>query len=508
MQYSNTAQGLAGLGRNGDSMLMHVSPNEVSGLQSLAQSNGTTLTTNPNTGMPEAFNLGSILPMAAGLALGPAGFGAMSALNAGLLVGGLTALSSGDLGQGLMAGFGAYGGAELGSSFANAGKEITAGGLNTTTGAVNTGNLAAEGVTGGFSPIDLTVGGNNLTTAGGLGTGLMGAPLASAGTFNPALQSATTGTLNTASLAQQGLGPNFAQNVQFGVGGAERVMPELMQQANLTPTIGSGTSAIKDASGSLTQNSMRQYNPNASYDAFDFRPSTQTTNPSMSSNPIQPYNPPPTTNSVSPNLTQSGPISDYNYAKTGFNKLTEDPSAFFDAYKRGNAVDGIPLTNTQAGFKIGMAPATSILGGLEYGDIYGDSSGYNITDDRFRGPEGQLNLSGATGLRLPLYAKTGGHIKGYNQGGIAMLAEGKMIDGEGDGVSDEVVANIDGHQEARLSDGEFVVPARIVSELGNGSSEAGAEKLYAWMDKIQNIRAKTLGDNFAMDTNAERYLPA
>jgi hypothetical protein len=64
-------------------------------------------------------------------------------------------------------------------------------------------------------------------------------------------------------------------------------------------------------------------------------------------------------------------------------------------------------------------------------------------------------------------------------------------------------------QPARLADGEFVVPARIVSELGNGSTDAGARKLYAMMDRIQRARNKTTGKNrVAANTRAEKYLPA
>jgi hypothetical protein len=173
MQYAQSAQNLAQLGRNGDSTLMHVTPQEVGGLQSLAQANGTTLTINPNTGLPEAFNLGSLLPMAAGFALGPAGFGLMSSLQAGMLVGGLSALSSGDIGQGIMSGFGAYGGSELGASFANAGSDIAANAANTTNAGVNTATLADEGLTGamginnaGYVPVEAGyTGGTNLTTA-------------------------------------------------------------------------------------------------------------------------------------------------------------------------------------------------------------------------------------------------------------------------------------------------------------------------------------------------------
>lgn len=88
-------------------------------------------------------------------------------------------------------------------------------------------------------------------------------------------------------------------------------------------------------------------------------------------------------------------------------------------------------------------------------------------------------------------------------------AKGTFLRGPGDGVSDSIPATINGKQPARLADGEFVVPARIVSELGNGSSEAGARKLYAMMDRIQKARAKTVGkDKVAKDSKAEKMLPA
>jgi hypothetical protein len=73
-------------------------------------------------------------------------------------------------------------------------------------------------------------------------------------------------------------------------------------------------------------------------------------------------------------------------------------------------------------------------------------------------------------------------------------------------VSDSIPATIGNKQPARLAEGEFVVPARIVSELGNGSTEAGAKKLYAMMDRVQKARRKT--KNVAADTKAQKYLPA
>jgi hypothetical protein len=99
---------------------------------------------------------------------------------------------------------------------------------------------------------------------------------------------------------------------------------------------------------------------------------------------------------------------------------------------------------------------------------------------------------------------------GMMQGGIAALAKGglppRYLRGGGDGMSDSIRARIDGKQEARLADGEFVVPADVVSHLGNGSSNAGAKKLYAMMDRVRN--ARTGKKRQAPQVKTERYLPA
>jgi hypothetical protein len=95
----------------------------------------------------------------------------------------------------------------------------------------------------------------------------------------------------------------------------------------------------------------------------------------------------------------------------------------------------------------------------------------------------------------------------YNLGGYS--DGGRLLRGPGDGVSDSIPAMIGKKQPARLADGEFVVPARIVSELGNGSTEAGARKLYAMMDRIQAARKKTVGkDKVAHNSRSSKYLPA
>ena len=86
---------------------------------------------------------------------------------------------------------------------------------------------------------------------------------------------------------------------------------------------------------------------------------------------------------------------------------------------------------------------------------------------------------------------------------------GRLLKGPGDGVSDSIPATIGKGRPARLADGEFVIPARIVSEIGNGSTEAGARKLYAMMDRIQAGRKKTVGKGkVAVNSRADKYLPA
>ena len=118
------ANHMASKGRDGDSMLVHMTPGEVHGLQALAMKHGGSLTINPDTGLPEANFLKSLLPIIAGFALGPAGFGiAQSAMGAAAMVGGVTGIATGSLSKGLMAGLGAYGGFGIGEALAGAGAD-------------------------------------------------------------------------------------------------------------------------------------------------------------------------------------------------------------------------------------------------------------------------------------------------------------------------------------------------------------------------------------------------
>lgn len=118
----------------------------------------------------------------------------------------------------------------------------------------------------------------------------------------------------------------------------------------------------------------------------------------------------------------------------------------------------------------------------------------------------------------PAYDNTGGGKAGglmprdlhYAAGGLANLGSysdgGQLLKGPGDGMSDSIPASIGRKQPARLADNEFVVPADVVSHLGNGSSDAGAKKLYAMMNNVR--KARTGKKKQAPQINASKYMPA
>jgi len=150
------------------------------------------------------------------------------------------------------------------------------------------------------------------------------------------------------------------------------------------------------------------------------------------------------------------------------------------------------------------------------GNSYGgyDSSSYDFGQGDIGGYGGSYTreeMDALAGLRsgglADVAAAGAAHGGQFNLGGYS--DGGRLLRGPGDGVSDSIPATIGGKQPARLADGEFVIPARIVSEIGNGSTEAGARKLYKMMDRVQRARAKTTGKGrVAKDTGAEKYLPA
>ena len=146
------------------------------------------------------------------------------------------------------------------------------------------------------------------------------------------------------------------------------------------------------------------------------------------------------------------------------------------------------------------SPATSGDDGDDGDDGGEDAVGGYYSRGKLNYRSKDMAMGGATG-----YAMGGGlgSLGSYSDGG-------RLLRGPGDGVSDSIPATIGRKQQpARLADGEFVIPARIVSELGNGSTDAGAKKLYAMMDRVQRARGKTTGKNkVAANSRADKHLPA
>ena len=391
MSLHNLAHHMAGYGRNGDSMLMHVTPDEVQGLQRLAMAQGGSLTINPHTGLPEA-NIFSqawkkIKPIAAPLAglalnyfvpgLGTMMGGISNAAAAGLTVGGIGGLATGSLSKGLMAGLGAYGGANIGSTLSGLGESAAT-------------NAAAQQAAG-------------MGYASGVG--------------------------------ELGLSPAEAVNYAQNTMGSVTANPTLFDKLS-----GGISSAISDPKSALT---------------------------TLGGGSL---------------MKGAGTL-----AATGLPVLSEIQAG--QTVKMPTLGDASPQAMIRP----------IILNRRQNTAPYSGTGEYRHFIDTYDVPE-------------PYKAATGG-VVAFNQGGLGTLGGysdgGRLLRGPGDGVSDNIPAMIGDRQPARLADGEFVVPARIVSEIGNGSTEAGARKLYAMMDRVQRARGKTVGKHkVATDTNAERLLPA
>ena len=99
----------------------------------------------------------------------------------------------------------------------------------------------------------------------------------------------------------------------------------------------------------------------------------------------------------------------------------------------------------------------------------------------------------------------GGRVPKYAHGGIAGAHKGYYLGGKTDGMADDVPARIDGNQEARLSDGEFVIPADVVSHLGNGNSDAGADQLHSMMSGVR--QARTGNSEQGKQINPQQFMP-
>ena len=444
--------------------------------------------------------------------------GALTPLMAGLAVGGTEAAASGSIGKGLMAGIGAYGGA-------NAIGNVAAGGANYNADVASASNN--YDYTSNYA--------NNLAA----GVSNPSAVLAAAGPGGVASDALHLG----ATALQAGSGPN-----------GNALLPNSIQSSMAaTPT--SGGSGISSSTYNRNPYSAKDLNLiGAQY--------TQGENPDTSERRyFDPMYITPTTglpaagaNTMAATPTATTPAgagtTNQVVSKAAMGGLQATPQAqmvntpnpnapmshdLVDAYHRpqvqmpvpqpvmmasGGASDPMnyssdPVTNLPADqiYAINPATHTPYAQDIAQSGLSGNGLAALIAQENAAKAAAQQSIAqdtkaastgGSMGTSVNAYADGGGiyNLGGYSDGG-------RLLRGPGDGVSDSIPATIGHKQPARLADGEFVVPARHVSELGNGSTEAGARKLYAMLDRIQSARAKTVGKKKgSIDSKADKYLPA
>jgi len=488
MTAHHTAQGIASLGRYGDDLIVHMNQEEVAGLQALAKQHGASLSINPHTGMPEAFSLGkvfkAVLPIAAGFALGPGGFGLGesmfgagsfmgSALGTGLLVGGATAALTGNIGTGIMAGLGAYGGHGLSDVWAKMGSSAVAAAPTAST---NMGLLAKE------TGAPLVGAPNNFTALGSTGT-LSGVPLDPVASFTKPMAFDATYGASTIAPSGSAAGSNF---IKEGVNLANTTNAGLTASAPKTGITGL-YDRFTDAGGKASQ----LYMPAAGAVLAGVEPADFYEQP-LAAQEKQVYE-------------QTGVDSmgrpTYGYVN----------SSAFNPYRTLNLSGPGPLKLAPPGYADGGAINSYAIGGpieaTAGSSVYGNSDG-TIAQQTPKDDYGIGRLNNLARQQSQTQAQT----YGYATGGLTALKHGGTpqaggyLDGQGDGMSDSIPATIEGKQPARLADGEFVIPADVVSHLGNGSSKAGSKRLYAMMQKVR--KARTGNPKQGKQINPNKYLMA
>jgi hypothetical protein len=470
MSLTHIAKHLETQGRGSDKHLVHMTSGELQALQKLAESRGGSLTINPKTGLPEAGFLSSLLPMVAGVV------GTAMGVPLPLLMGGIGLADyamTGSLGQGIMAGLGAWSGANLGTSVMGAAS------VGTDTAAKAVADMAAEtaaksspsilGATASAAPIATDIASPLMTQSA---QNLAQTAASSAG---PSLEKLGSGFSKIT--ASPGAAWNFAKDNAWPLAGA------------LGPV---AMSAAKDL---MTPSQLpvleNKKNPfNLKYNSPDFKGSF----PTVPTPPYEAKYPNYVTNPYNPYAAAAGGLMGVEHMAAGGRKLIEEPvgnpgiyvdpdedtrslgafHAALIAHKKRAKAAGLPST-----YK--TMPAASPLGTMS--------------------PDPAMMAQQQIAQEATSSAKEGGlqDLGGYSDGG-------HLLKGPGDGVSDSIPASIGHKRPARLAEGEFVIPARIVSELGNGSTDAGAKRLYAMMDRIKAKRAKT--KNIAADTKTYNLLPA
>ena len=492
----NQAQGLASLGRGGDSTLVHMQPQEVAGLQQLAQSNGTSLTRNPMTGYPEAFSLGGVLKAAAPIAAGYftggaatfAGLGAGSgAIAAGAATGaGIAAVSGEDVAMGAVSGgLGGMSGGGLEGAFTGVGDAFTGEAM-----ANSTLPRAAEGT-------------SMMTTTGTL----------------PAAQGATGLT--------SGVNPTQGFDLGAGVDRFNTNINAITETPGVEATktfdmSGKQSGYLGDAKpaieGSFFDKAKTIGSPVASLGLGGLEQSDFISEPDFD-DPRDKYNP-----YSKLNLSNDTGISESLAADTGLRLFAEGGNVAGDQKQALNLNSGSNVAGNNAGLR-GLNLDTGMMG-VSAADLAAaamarrmtSTPGQNVggsTNQPFTVPTRKEYGTGGPnevpedfigGLGTNYNQDIAGNFRRKAQGGmIRGYAEGGYLQGPGDGMSDDIPATINGDEPAALADGEFVVPADVVSHLGNGSSEAGSKQLYAMMDRIR--KARTGRESQGKEIAPRKYMP-
>jgi hypothetical protein len=481
------AEQLRSKGRGEDSMLVHMTPDEVNSLQGLAMAAGGSLTINPETGLPEAGWLGKLLPTILGAALAATGVGAP--LAAGIVGAGQFA-RTGSLKKGLMAGLGAFGGAGL-AGMAGLGGSITnnafgvlgdkAGmfganmGLGTTAAASQVApvavtadplaNVSALEMAGPISaPASGIAGGPGALSGAGMGPSVsMGAGVPAPGNLTASLGNITappSGLIPAPTVQGAqftgGLGSRFGQAVRAGLPSGT---PGMISKA--APMM-AGMGVLNSLSGST-----------GGYKTSD----------GMMDNSYQ------------------GPYTAQK-RKMIYSGTTEDILAGDGGQQTYFDVDMPEIYNMQGQIVqpgSSTAPGTPIL--QDYllptnkktpkgSPMYGFRSVPYMTGSGNYAEGGEVELAdGAFVLDARTVSEIG---NGSSNAGMETLRKigGRPIDGPGDGVSDSIPARIGRDQPARVARDEVLVPADAVRRLGKGNPKKGADKLYSLMNKAHKARKK------------------
>lgn len=459
MSLEQAAKHLAAHGRGPDTELIHMTKGEINGLQQLAKANGGSLTVNPHTGLPEAGFLSNILPAVAGAAAmyfsGGTAAPLLSGLTAGQIglgVGALQYARTGDLNKGLMAGMGAYGGAGL------------AAGLGAGAAAAGSGTAAA----------------GSGAAAAGSGAAAAGAPAS----YNLATTVAGNTVPNVATAAP-GMGSMASRIAAAGANAGTPMWKYGLAAA--APAMMDGQEGPQQPVGDSTMPQRLKYNQGTA------TPFPQPDVPGYD------------------NLGQDFGRQQNYFPNAGYQNITPEEAKSIRGYAVGGPVEAMSQANA-VGMNTGYPQAD--ITGHAYATPWQTPVSQNVVagtaDTGVNRMTGQMLADGGAVEPTPDFQEP---YTAMARGGLSDLGSysdgGRLLRGPGDGVSDSIPAVIGKKRPARLADGEFVVPARIVSELGNGSTEAGARKLYAMLDRVQSARKKSIGKGrVANNSRADKYLPA